>query len=80
MLTEILISFGVAIGFTIVAIVIIIAGVSVILLTEKVIDNVKKSLGDEKFNNIKKFATPIFLVFVYILIITYMVYDILFID
>lgn len=80
MLTEILVSLGVAIGFTIAAIVIIIAGVSVILLTEKVIDNVKKSLGDEKFNNIKKFSTPIFLVFVYILIITYMVYDILFID
>ena len=79
MLTEILISFGVAIGIAIAVIAITLIGVSIMVFTEKIIDKVKNNLGDEKFNNIKNFSLLILGVIVYIIIMTYMVYKLLFV-
>lgn len=78
MLTEILISFGVAIGLIIVTIAITLVGASLLLLIEKIIDKIKNNLGDKKFYNIKKFSTLGLVWVVYILIVTYVVYNILF--
>jgi len=78
MLTEILISFGVTIGIMIALIAITLIGVSIMVFAEKIIDKVKNNLGNEKFYNIKKFSILGLSAFVYIIIITYMVYKLLF--
>lgn len=78
MLTEILISFGIAVGIIIAVTTITIVGVLLLVLTEKIIDKIKNNLGDKKIYSIKKFSILGLGVFVYILIVTYMVYNILF--
>lgn len=79
MLTKILISFGVAMGIAIAVIAITLIGVSIMVFTEKIIDNIKSNLGDKKFNNIKNFSLLISGVIAYIIIITYMTYKLLFV-
>lgn len=78
MVTEILISFGIAVGIMIAVTTITLVGVLLLVLIEKIIDKIKNNLGDKKFYNIKKFSIIGLVVFVYILIVTYMVYNILF--
>lgn len=78
MVTEILISFGIAVGIMIALTIITLVGVLLLLLIEKIINKIKNNLGDKKFYNIKKFSILGLVMFVYILIVTYMVYNILF--
>lgn len=74
MLTEILISFGIiAVGFA-TTIVALLVGILLITLAEKIADNMKNNMGYKKFKNIKRIT----IIFFFVLIMTYVVYALLF--
>ena len=74
MITEILISFGIAVGVVTSTIVVILVGILLITLAEKIADNMKNNMGYKKFNNIKRITIFGSAMFFFILIITYLVY------
>lgn len=74
MLTEILISFGIiAVGFA-TTIVALLVGILLITLAEKITDSMKNNMGYKKFKNIKRIT----IIFFFVLIMTYVVYALLF--